>query len=909
MRTILCLTVAASFAAVPPAAPAQRAPARGAAPASQAAPVPATRAVYLDREGVIRWRDDRTEVALFGANYVLPTASDYRAAGYLHADRKRMIDEDMAQFARMGWDGLRLAWWGDWEAADSAGNLLANDHLDLLDYLIARAKERGIYMLLSPIELYSSNWPDAMDRDPQMPGFGRVFGKQRMGTDPAAIAAQVNYLRQLLEHVNPYTGVALKDEPAIPFLELVNEPWHHPEDLEGSIRYLNALTDAIRGTGCTKLVFHNVSQDFRIAEAIRRSRVQGVTFHQYPTGLVAGHALEGNYLRTVDDYPDMRRPELAGMPRIVYEFDTADLLSGTMYPAIVRNFRGAGAQFAAMFAYDFLATASRNLGWQTHYLNLVYTPRKAVSAVIAAEAMRRLPRMRSYGPYPANTTFGDFHVSADSDLGELVSRDAFLYDGSTRTAPPDAAALRRIVGVGTSPVVAYGGLGTYFLDKVRDGLWRLEVYPDAVPVRDPFEPPHPAKIVTRAIGRAWPMTVTLPDLGGEFTVRRVATTPAPPAAGAAGAPPSPPALGSPLRAEAGRFTITPGVYVLSASGPVDAVALPAWFGRIGFAEYHAPPADTVAPVVVPLAPPQVLTGRAVELRARIVDTTPPDSATLYLRPAAGGFFRAYPMRPVEGYAYAATVPADALREGPYAYVVTLYRAGSALTLPSGLPLEPTAWDYYRTDAWRVEAVGPGSPLLLFAPDADAGRLAFSRIGDAGRQGLFRIGHSDRTGRPVFHLELPARAGGPDGNDYTASLVVRDRVCSRGEVIGAADSLRIRLRGLGPQQVLHVTLMEDDGTSWTAPVTVDGTWTERSVPLAAFTAGRGVLLPEGFPGEWNYWVGPAAGRGGAGDRPRLEHLERLQLSLRRDGDAAPARGTYGVEVEWVALGFSGAGAGR
>ena len=110
-----------------------------------AAPPAADRAVYLDREGVIRWRDDRREVTLFGANYVIHTASDYRAAGYVHGDRKRMIDDDMAHFARMGWDGLRLTFWGDWEASDSVGNLIANDHLDLLDYLIARARERGIF--------------------------------------------------------------------------------------------------------------------------------------------------------------------------------------------------------------------------------------------------------------------------------------------------------------------------------------------------------------------------------------------------------------------------------------------------------------------------------------------------------------------------------------------------------------------------------------------------------------------------------------------------------------------------------------------------------------------------------------------------------------------------------------------
>ena len=51
------------------------------------APAPANRAVYLDSAGVVRWRDDRQEVTLFGSNYVVHTASDYRAAGYVHADR------------------------------------------------------------------------------------------------------------------------------------------------------------------------------------------------------------------------------------------------------------------------------------------------------------------------------------------------------------------------------------------------------------------------------------------------------------------------------------------------------------------------------------------------------------------------------------------------------------------------------------------------------------------------------------------------------------------------------------------------------------------------------------------------------------------------------------------------------
>lgn len=862
-------------------------PAARAQPAASGVPARslANRAVYVDSVGVIRWTDDRREVALFGANYVLPTASDYRAAGFLGADRKRMIDDDMAQFARMGWDGLRLTFWGDWEASDSAGNLIGNDHLDLLDYLVARARERGIYMLFSPIQLYGSNWPDALS-DTTAPGFGRRFGKGRMGTDPAAIAAQANYLRQILRHVNPYTGVALKDEPAILFVELINEPWHHPEDLAGSIRYIDTLTAAVRSTGCTKLVFYNVSQDFRIGEAIRRSKAQGVTFGWYPTGLNSGHELEGNYLRTTDAYPDLLRPELARLPRIVYEFDSPDLLTGTMYPAMARTFRSVGAQFAAMFAYDMLGTASRNLGWQTHYLNLVYTPRKAMSAIVAAEAMRRLPRMRSYGPYPGNTRFGDFHVSYPENLGELVARDAFLYAGSTRAAPPAPERLERIAGYGSSSVVAYEGRGVYFLDRVRAGLWRLEVYPDAVPVRDPFEPPNAGKIVTRTISRAWSMQIALPDLGPAFTVQPVT----------AGNRAS-------ERAAGGRFTVTPGVYVLSAAGPVDAGSLPAAMGALGFGEFHAPPPDSLPLSVEPLAAPEYVDGHPMEISARVVDRTAPDSVTLFVRPLAGGFYRAVPMRPGGGYRYRAIIPAGGLRPGPHRYVVTVYRGRRAHTFPGARPERPGDWNDYARAAWSLNVVSPTTPLVLFAPDTDAGELAFTRIGDAGRRGLFGLGFSEVTGRPTFHFELPVDPSGWSPADYTASLVIAPRIRARGDAIAGAGAVQVRLRGLGPRQTLHLTLMEDDGTSWTAELPVDSAWSERSLPLSALTAGRGVLLPQGFPGEWSYWVGPAADRGGPSDRLRIERVERLQLSVRREDGVAVKAGSYGVEVESITLQFT------
>ena len=135
---------------------------------------------------------------------------------------------------------------------------------------------------------------------------------------------------------------------------------------------------------------------------------------------------------------------------------------------------------------------------------------------------------------------------------------------------------------------------------------------------------------------------------------------------------------------------------------------------------------------------------------------------------------------------------------------------------------------------------------------------------------------------------------------TASLVVQDRIAARRETIDSGQEVRVRLRGLGPRQTLHLTLVEDDGTSWAVTIPVGSTWNERSFSLSAFTVGRAVLLPEGFPGEWNYWVGPAAGRGGLADHLRLDHVERLQLSLRREEGVAVGAGGYGVEVEWITL---------
>jgi len=813
-------------------------------------PLAASELVFSDSEGVIRWSADKREVSLFGANYCLPSACDYRAAGYVHSDRKKLVLKDMLHFVRMGWDGMRLCFWGDWENCDKEGNLIVNDHLDLLDYAVAEAEKRGIYILFTPITTYASWWPDGRHTDPN-PGFSAHYQKSDLGKNATAISAQCNYLRQILNHTNAYTGRALNDEPNILFVEMINEPNHHSADLSGSIAYINALVDAVRSTGCQKLLFHNVSQDFQITPAIKASKVQGVTFAWYPTGLNANHAFTENYLRTVDDYPPMLRADLMNIPKIVYEFDSPDVNSGYIYPAMARTFRSVGAQFMAMFSYDMLDTAPYNLGWQTHFLSLVYSPTKAMSAIIAAQAAHRLPRYKQYGDYPDNTRFGPFAVSYEHDSSELVTDDTFLYSGDTTTQPPNTAALLSIAGIGNSPVVQYEGYGIYFLDRLAPAVWRLELYPDSIQVQDPFaQHLNYQTVSSRLVSRSWPMAIQLPDLGSSFHI-------------------TPLNSGNSYQPKVAnaKFAARPGVYLLSKAASPDISKLPAQVNGLGLSEFICPEPPQLPADLLPVVPAQLVAGDDATLAAEIINASAPASATVLVRTSAGSPFQPLSMSHVRGYRYAATlhnIPADSQTAE---YYFTVQTQAGQLRFPS---------DTNQTFSTPIVTVT--TPLRLFDASQSPYSLAYTRIGDNVRGGIFKSMPAAGDDPPALRIFFPLSYD-RSLDDYTASASIKTNILVRAGHIGDARTLALKSRADGDLKNLHVTLVESDGTCWGHTVSLSTNWQDARIPLSDFKIAAGVKLPLGFPGRWNYWLYPAKGRGSPEDRPRLDKLEHLQISFR------------------------------
>jgi hypothetical protein len=441
------------------------------------------KSVYIDEEGILRWTQNDEEIKGFGVNYTLPFAHAYRTAQKMNVDLYDAIDQEVYHFSRLGFDLYRIHVW-DTEISDTLGNLIENEHLKAFDYLIAKLKEKNIRYILTPIAFWGNGWPE---KDQYSPGFSYKYGKEACLTNPAAIKAQENYLTQFMQHVNPYTGSSYAKDPHVIAVEISNEPHHrgNPDTVE---IYVSRMIEAVKRSSFKNPVFYNFSHGINYVDRYIAAGAEGGTFQWYPTGLGYQKELPGNFLPNVNEYriPFDSILRAHAIARTVYEFDAADINKAYMYPVMARSFRSAGIQLATHFAYDPTFLAPYNTEYNTHFMNLAYTPHKALALMISSRVFHEVPLYKEFCDYPYNWSFQDFRVDPDQDVALYNAEESYIYANTTQQPSWDPAKLKLIAGHGSSPYVAYDGNGAYFLDKLEEGMWRLEVMPDALLTVRPF---------------------------------------------------------------------------------------------------------------------------------------------------------------------------------------------------------------------------------------------------------------------------------------------------------------------------------------------------------------------------------------------------------------------------------------
>jgi hypothetical protein len=453
--------------------------------------------------------------------------------------------------------------------------------------------------------------------------------------------------------------------------------------------------------------------------------------------------------------------------------------------------------------------------------------------------------------------------------------------------------------MGSSGVVGYEGTGAYFLDKVRDGVWRLEVYPDEIMVRDPFEQPRPDKTVSRLLYRSWPLAVHLPDLGRQFFATPI-KVPQLERAGAGKA------VGTPMlvarRAENASFPVEPGVWLLSKASHVD--LLPSRINRVGFDEYHVNERTEYSDFIQSLAPKEFLAGVPVDIRVRVANAVLPDKVRLWVRPAgARTFWDPIEMSRLEGNDYHASLESQLLPAGLYEFAVSSRTADRVSTFPGGVPQEPDEWPFQTDTLWTFRVSTPGTALRLLNPREDYSRLSFVRPGEQYRAAFFQIVPGETADESALSLTLPD-LGNDTPERYAAALYIGDAIAGRAADAARADSLEVKLRTVtGAHKTLEVTLIEKDGAAWSAPVPAVNTWSSVRIPLSALRISRSIHIPSPYPGLWNYWRASPTARGQNGDHVHVENLERVQLTVYPNSGEHSAEDGTGAAVESIRLHFA------
>ena len=488
---------------------------------------------------------DGEELALWGVNLQTCLSWEYNSLFKLidvplNTDTLKLAtDNALDEIQKMNCDLIRCHLVPS-DFTDDDGNLVETIYLDQLDYMVAAAAERGMYVYLSFLNPNMSFDINVEDVDAATPthvenSFLKKVdktGRRGMIMDEELILKSQTYIKQLLNRKNPYLGETYKNIAAMAVWEIMNEPlyysykefqeteyyhdyltWIKKKELQDNeenykdyryqkVRnYIDSMYDVVRGAGAVQPVVWNCNWHRMIRnredvfKAIAESKVEVVSFCNYPGQSILkrpytknpedlsrhdfAEFLKNSYVKD-DWYGWALSPEFKDKAKVVYEFETFYNYSGYLYPAQASFFRAMGVQMASMWHYSMPRYAPYRNG--SHHLSLTSTPHKAAAYAIAGEVFRTLP---VYHDYDTSSTTeqvtDDFMFSYDKDLSIFSENGKYFYSGDVavdqKPRPPQD--VEEILGYGSSPLVRYSGTGIYTM-KISDDKIQLNIEPNAI---------------------------------------------------------------------------------------------------------------------------------------------------------------------------------------------------------------------------------------------------------------------------------------------------------------------------------------------------------------------------------------------------------------------------------------------
>ena len=475
------------------------------------------------KDGII-FSPEGKVLSLWGVNFQtpLPWEANRLSKVGIRADEEDLnavTDNNLDEVILLGADLLRCVL-SPAAFTDADGALLETPFLHALDYLVAQAGKRGIYLTFAFITSMGGDCP------------GKAWtgkGSKTWIHDREVVSCMEKYVSQLVNRVNPCDGIAYKDNKAIAFWELINEPemfsyreikdsgyapdyqsWlesHGKDDSAGSYAlyrtglvrsYIDGMIGLLRDNGdrhpvCWGLNWHRFRRDNKdIFDGVASSKADIVSFCNYPGQDYVEQKYYNfrydftdrsfsdwfnEYFKSEDGYGWARSATFASKAKVSYEFETFFNQSGYLYPVQALYIKGLGGQTATMWTYTFKEIAPYFGG--SHFLNLRCTPAKAASFVVARHIFDSTP-------LGADITVADemrgehWCISKQHDAAVYSDDDCYCTSGETASGwsgIDPSPLVRHICGLGDSPLVSYSGTGIYFIDETPGEL-TVNLMPD-----------------------------------------------------------------------------------------------------------------------------------------------------------------------------------------------------------------------------------------------------------------------------------------------------------------------------------------------------------------------------------------------------------------------------------------------
>lgn len=486
------------------------------------------------------------EVRLWGVNYYAPFHHNYYNLKELGIDHYQAMERDIRDFKRMGIELVRIHLF-DREISDMDGNVVDNDHMRLLDYLIQRLDEERIYLMLTPIAWWNTSENQVMTtkgyaywdigQNPAF-GFSNFFPKHSMIWNDKALECQERYLDQLFDRKSTFSGKRWNEYENIVVIEIINEPDYPYSyvierlkqnrkkiaanpigreevkllDLYDSYLCGKEDNDENRRRFCAELVGKYINRMFKVVTKHFGDTVLKTHIHygfadtyihdvldKSDNNCISVTVYAPNYFDTAHNdncnfMGEIRTmytgyKDLLDIPKglIAYEFNAPSTLTGHSLGALAYMMASMGVQIAAYFTYTPVDVAPYNPGWIVHYLNLYHTPTRAAAFAAAGEIFRET---KLGAPVPDSDEVWEndnLKVKKGGDLVLYKDDGKLFYSNSCENYSfEDDFMPIKIFGCGSSGFVKHEGNGCYILEKLNSNEWQLTVLPDQWYVSDPY---------------------------------------------------------------------------------------------------------------------------------------------------------------------------------------------------------------------------------------------------------------------------------------------------------------------------------------------------------------------------------------------------------------------------------------